>query len=388
MDPETHSPPQDRAVSSDLTKDPEPLGHSVSGQRTPAHRDVTWVLFGDQGLRVGWCALAFWGLYELLIRFLGTLLVAIYPEVLRSEFSPRIAVIGELVRLLAVLAAVLVMARLENRRLLNYNLVDRRRFQRLSVGFLFGFVALSALVCSMALGGWLSFGKVGLTGTHILRAAVVWGIAFLLTGFIEEGAFRCYLQFTLSRGINFWWALGTVSVVCLYLGWSGDRNGVVGVYLAAAIGLVPCFLLYLRQPSGSGFWQAAWVTSTLFGTWHTGNNGENWIGIFAAASIGFVFCVSVKVTGSAWWAIGCHMGWDWSETYFYGTADSGFVAKGHYLTTAVSGNPLWSGGADGPEGSLLVIGICLLLLAALMVVYGRRKPAPLAISATEQLAGS
>jgi hypothetical protein len=50
------------------------------------------------------------------------------------------------------------------------------------------------------------------------------------------------------------------------------------------------------------------------------------------------------------------------------------VAPGHFLTSTPSGNVLWSGGADGPEGSLLVLGVILLLLAALIVIYGRRKP--------------
>ncbi len=105
---------------------------------------------------------------------------------------------------------------------------------------------------------------------------------------------------------------------------------------------------------------------------HTGNGGENWIGIFAAAAIGFVFCVSIRFTGSAWWAIGCHAAWDWAESYFYGTADSGMVVQGHYLTTTRLGNALWSGGADGPEGSLLVLVAILLLLVALIVIYGRK----------------
>jgi hypothetical protein len=150
-------------------------------------------------------------------------------------------------------------------------------------------------------------------------------------------------------------------------------NGVWGVYAIALLGLFPCLMLHIRKTPQCGFWQAAWVTSTLFGFIHVNNNGENWIGIFAAALIGFVFCVSVWVTGSAWWAIGCHAAWDWAETYFYGTADSGMVAKGHYLTTSPAGNALWSGGADGPEGSLLVLGVILLLLVALLLIYGRRN---------------
>jgi hypothetical protein len=92
------------------------------------------------------------------------------------------------------------------------------------------------------------------------------------------------------------------------------------------------------------------------------------------------------VAGSAWWAIGCHAAWDWAETFFYGTADSGLVAPGHYLTTSPAGNALWSGGADGPEGSLLVLGV-ILLLVALLVIYGRRKAAALEAPVTEPAAG-
>jgi membrane protease YdiL (CAAX protease family) len=112
---------------------------------------------------------------------------------------------------------------------------------------------------------------------------------------------------------------------------------------------------------------------------HTSNGGENWIGILAAALIGFVFCVSIYVTGSAWWAIGCHAAWDWAETFFYGTPNSGNVGAGHYLTTTPMGSAFWSGGADGPEGSVLVIGVILLLLAVLIVLYGRKKPGAAAL---------
>jgi membrane protease YdiL (CAAX protease family) len=195
-----------------------------------------------------------------------------------------------------------------------------------------------------------------------------------MVGCVEEGLFRCYLLSTLTRGINFWWALGTVGSISVLVFIMPKSNGPSGVYAAALVGLLPCLWLHLKKAESAGFWQATWVTSFIFGTIHVSNPGESWIGIFAAALIGFVFCVSVRVTGSAWWAIGCHAAWDWAETYFYGTADSGMVAPGHYLSTNPVGNVLWSGGTDGPEGSLLVIGVILLLLAALLVVYGRKKP--------------
>ena len=198
---------------------------------------------------------------------------------------------------------------------------------------------------------------------------------------------RCYLQYTLTRGINFWWAAGLIALMCGSLLFRSRGNGAWGVYAVALLGLLPCLFLHVQKAPSAGFWQAAWLTSTLFGFGHTSNNGENWIGIFAAAFIGFVFCVSVWVTGSAWWAIGCHAAWDWAETYFYGTADSGLVAKGHLLTTSPAGNPFWSGGTDGPEGSILVLLISLLILVWLVVVY--RRPAPVELPApivAEQLA--
>jgi cytochrome c biogenesis factor len=51
------------------------------------------------------------------------------------------------------------------------------------------------------------------------------------------------------------------------------------------------------------------------------------------------------------------------------------AAQGHLLTASPAGNALWSGGTDGPEGSLLVLGIILLLLAALLAIYGRKREA-------------
>jgi hypothetical protein len=285
-----------------------------------------------------------------------------------------------------MLGAAAIVALIEHRRILDYNLTGPRRVSHFVSGLVAGFAALSALVGALAWGGWLHFGPIALSGHQIFTYAGLWGCVVLLVGCVEEGTMRCFLLYTLTRGINFWWALGLIGAICIDLVVRGKGQGIWGVYVIAALGLIPCFLLHLRKSPVSGFWQAAWVTSTFFGFGHTGNNGENWIGIFTAAFVGFVFCVSVKVTGSAWWAIGCHAAWDWAETYFYGAADSGNVATGHYLTTSPVGNTLWSGGADGPEGSLLVLPIILLLLAVLLLAYGRKRPATLTAPVTAQVA--
>ena len=341
------------------------------------YRGLRWVFIGSQGLRAGWSVLLFLVSVGFLLYATGWAANLFLHKVVHAKpntFTPVTGMIGELAGVLSILGAGALVALIEHRSILDYNLTGPRRLVHFVGGLAGGFAALSALVGALAWGGWLHFGPIALSGSQIFSFAALWGATFLLVGFFEEGTFRCYLQFTLARGINFWWAVGIIGVVCGGLALTVKGDGVWGVYAVALLGLVPCLILHLKKTEGSGFWQAAWVTSTLFGVIHVSNNGENWIGIFAAAAIGFVFCVSVRLTGSAWWAIGCHAAWDWAETYFCGAADSGLPAQGHLLTTTPEGNPLWSGGTDGPEGSLLVLGVILLLLAALLAVYGRRKP--------------
>jgi len=343
-------------------------------QEPPETRFLLRMLMGPHGLRAGWSVLAFIILFALFGSGVAVLFKHFHlVSNKKGDFAPSDALFGELIGFLGMVGAAAVVALIERRRgnLLAYNLQGPRRVFHFVTGLIAGFAALSALIGVLDLGGWLHFGNIALSGVDILKYAALWAGAFLLVGFVEEGMFRCFLQATLTRGINFWWALGLVGLMCGELLWRGKGNGIWGVYIIAALGLIPCALLHLKRANSSGFWQAAWVTSTLFGFVHTGNNGENWIGIFAAAFIGFAFCVSVWATGSAWWAVGCHAAWDWGETYFYGAADSGNVATGHYLTTTPAGSALWSGGTDGPEGSVLVIGIVLLLIAAILLFYRR-----------------
>jgi hypothetical protein len=369
MEPENQPP----STVASAANHAEPVLTSGPAEPAPAeepYRGLRWIFIGPQGLRAGWSVLVFLLLFYPLNIAIDMAMFHFHLIGRSDEFAPRPMFFGEAGALLVLLISAGLVGLIEGRWILAYNLTGPRRTQHLFFGLAAGFLALSALVGTLAAGGWLHFGPVALSGAAIFRFGLLWGCVFLVSACIEEGMFRCYGLFTLNRGINFWWALGSVALTCAYLAIFVGGNASWGVYAAALLGLVPCYILHQRAAPRSGFWCAAWVTSTLFGYIHLGNPNEAWIGIFAAAFIGFVFCVSVRVTGSAWWAIGCHAGWDWGETYFYGTADSGLTPQGCYLTSTPSGNPLWSGGAVGPEGSLMVLGAILLLLA-LVLVYGR-----------------
>ena len=111
-----------------------------------------------------------------------------------------------------------------------------------------------------------------------------------------------------------------------------------------------------------GFWTAALVFSILFGLGHGKNPGESPIGLLSAGLAAMVFCLSLWRTGSLWWAIGFHASWDWAQSFLYGVADSGIMVQHHLLSTHPIGKPILSGGATGPEGSIFILAIMVLII--------------------------
>lgn len=353
-------------------KMPAPPGN-VLPPRRPAPLETA--LFNERGFRAGWPV----ALFLLLTYFLQIVFGSVAWATGTASFHLRMdhfgvgqEILEELAALAALFVAALIASRMDGRRLPSYFLIDPKPFRHALTGAVAGFLALSALAGTLCIAGWLSLSYAQQSSAAGLRFAFLWGIAFLLVALTEEGTFRCFLLGTLMRGMNFWWALGTLSLLVAFLLFIPDHHGAAGVYASFLIGVGPCLWIHMRRLSSSQFWQAAWTTSTAFGFVHTFNSGETAVGIFSAALIGFTFCVSLRLTGSAWWAIGFHSAWDWAQTYFYGTPDSGLIPQGSFLHSNAIGPVLWSGGKAGPEGSILVIPATLLVLGALIFVYRSR----------------
>lgn len=347
-------------------------------------RFLKWMLIGPQGLRVGWLAVGF-----LIVNFVASGVYSIISAKvlgisldggLRS-FGPRMAGFLEVVSFLALLTAMMLGALAARRNVLDYNLRSRYWALQFAVGIVAGVAALSLLVATLDGGGWIRFGAGDLHGMPVMEFGLAWAGIFLLTGLTEEGTTRCFLLGALSRGTNFWWASGTVAFLCLAAAANAKGNGTEGIYAAAIAGAPGCMALRLRRrdmddgsrSEAEGFWCAAWLTSVLFGYLHTFNRGESAVGIFGTALIGFAFCVSVRALGSAWWAIGFHAAWDWAQTFLFGTEDSGLVPKDHWLTSTPAGPVLWSGGSAGPEGSVLILPLIVLVIAGLALVAAARS---------------
>jgi hypothetical protein len=217
------------------------------------------ILMGPQGLRAGWSFAAFLivaGMISGVLAVVFTALHLIDPNPKAQHFTPGSTIFGELFQVLGILGGAAVVALLERRRgnLMAYNLSGPHRVSYFFQGLIAGFLSLSALVGAMAWGHWLTFGPVALSGAQILKFAALWGIATLLIGCSEEGLFRCFLQFTFTRGLNFWIAFGIVGAVCLKLYIFNSAHHIWGVYILAGLGLIPCFVLHLNKAERSGFW--------------------------------------------------------------------------------------------------------------------------------------
>jgi len=225
-----------------------------------------------------------------------------------------------------VLLCTWIMAKIERRPLACYGLAPARWLPRLLTGLAWGLAFLTLLVFALRAAGLLFFDGKTLSGAGAFRFGALWLLAFFAVGVFEEAFFRGYMLLTLSRGIS----------------------GIFGSFGA-------------RHRRALGFWTAAVLLSFGFGFVHTSNAGESPIGLLSAGLIGLVFCLSLWRTGSLWWAIGLHTAWDWAESYLYGTADSGNVVAGHLLATHPVGKPILSGGLTGPEGSILILPIVLLI---------------------------
>jgi uncharacterized protein len=232
----------------------------------------------------------------------------------------------ESIRAAIVLLATFVLARIERRAFTAYGLGGTRRWQLLVQGSMWGFIAISVVIALQCVGGHLTLSRNADAMLRLLFDGLLWLAAFFAVAVFEEVLLRGYLQYTLARGIGFWWA--------------------------------------------------ALVWSAVFVWMHTGNSGETWLGLMQTGWIALFFCLALRLTGSLWWVIGYHALWDWGESYFYGVPNSGQLFEGRLMTASAHGNVLWSGGSGGPEASLWSLFVLLLPIAVLCWQFGRRRNVP------------
>lgn len=303
---------------------------------TPIYR----LFVGPQGIRAGWRLL----LYVALVAALGFVLnglARIVPPLHAllngppSQMRADAVILGETLQSLAVLVPAFIMGWLERRPVGVYGLAaPRRNIHNLSMGFLWGLVLVSVVVGAIAAFHGYSVDGIALSTEGVVEFGLLWLVAFIGVGLFEEFATRGYTQYTLASGI--------------------------------------------------GFWPAAVIMSALFGAGHLSNPGEGLVGAAQVFLIAMFFCLTLRRTGSLWFAVGAHASFDWGETYLYSVPNSGLTATGHLLKSSLHG-PAWvTGGTVGPEGSAW----CFLFVALSFVVFDRLYPKTPVVGSRSSVVGT
>jgi membrane protease YdiL (CAAX protease family) len=302
----------------------------------PQDSRLRLIFMSPQGLRAGWRLLIFLTLL-IVIGAASSPLQRRLVHNLGSDFTAPNVIIGEFFTFAIVLLATFIMSKLEHAPLADYGLPWRQTLGRqFWAGALWGFVMLSVIVSLMAATHAYSPGGLALNAAAMVKFGLLWALGFLMVGLFEEFAFRGYLQYTLTTGL--------------------------------------------------GFWPAAAITCLLFALAHQGNPGESWVGVVEIVLIALFLCMALRRTGNLWFAIGWHMAFDWGESFFYSTPNSGISAQGHLLNASLTGSKWLSGGSVGPEASIfdLLVTIAGILLLARLYPQARypqpqTSPAPLGV---------
>lgn len=100
-------------------------------------------------------------------------------------------------------------------------------------------------------------------------------------------------------------------------------------------------------------------TSVAFGLMHGANPGVTALALGNIILAGVLLGVVYWRTGSLWFVTGVHFGWNWAMAAS-GLPVSGLDVPVSGLEAAVTGPALWTGGAFGPEGALLVTFVTVL----------------------------
>jgi len=308
-----------------LSGEQEPLapksttpGGSVAGPDFAVQPSyVRTVFLGPDGLRWGW-GFAFYVAMFYPLQFVASRWAGSVELGANGLWSMMLA---EFALLVAAVVPAVVLARVEKRAWGRYGLPGRLAFGKLFwVGAVWGFASITLLLATMFGLRVFDVGHLAMHGARIVKFGVFWAVMFLLVGFFEEFLLRGYSQFTLTRGI--------------------------------------------------GFWPSAVLLSCTFGLIHLQNAGEQWVGLLAAAAIGFFFCLTLRRTGNLWFAVGFHMAWDWGETFVYSVPDSGTIFPGHLLKSSFHGPQWLTGGVVGPEGSVL----CFVVIAVTWAAFAKAYP--------------
>ncbi len=254
---------------------------------------------------------------------------------------------GEVVSAATVLLSIWLMARFINREpfaLFGFRFT-RNWWIDCAFGLLLGLTLTTLVFLVELVAGWVTITGTfasGIPGLPFALAILIPLVLFIGAAFFEESLFRGYPIRNLAQGITGRRISPTVAMVLLLL-----------------------------------------LSSLPFGWIHHGNPHAVVLGVINIGLAGVLFGLGYLLTGNLGLSIGLHIAWDFTQGCVFGSPVAGQTLGVSLMTVARHGPALWTGGAFGPDGGLLVtLAFVLGLLPVLLYIrlrYGQtRLYAPLA----------
>ncbi len=220
----------------------------------------------------------------------------------------------------------IIVRRLDRRKFSDYGFrLSREWGLDLAVGLALGALIVSAVFAVEQLAGWVqvtSYSQTIFAGPLIVSAL---GILLVDIGiaFNEELVFRGYQLHNLTEGIPF------------------ARKSRWGLFLVVLL------------------------TSFVFMLMHLGSPNGNWLGWINITLAGVLLSWGYLQTGQLALPIGLHTAWNFFEEFVFGYPINGETPSAWLFGSQVSGPDLWTGGAFGPDGGLILT--LMLLIVALLI---------------------
>lgn len=167
----------------------------------------------------------------------------------------------------------------------------------------------------------------------------------------------------------------------------GTTNGIAtGLALSILSGVFEEILfrgiLFRASSRIVGTWGALLFTAAIFGLAHLANKGATLSsGIAIMLEAGILLGAAYALTGRLWLPIGLHIAWNFTEGSIFGMSVSGNTTAGFgdagLLRGTLSGPTILTGGAFGPEASVVAVLVCLAVAVYFLyrtVRLGRIEP--------------
>ena len=231
---------------------------------------------------------------------------------------------------------------------------------------------LSTLGYALAMSGFEVCNHFGHPGLTIVTVAATLGLYALFVRLMEKhwptdlNLRRLIPHTLLGLLIGFIYMVLVISTIvatgCATITWngfSGDHQfGVLMMFLAVAAGeeMICRGVIFRWIDERWNTWAALIFSALFFGFGHITNDHATWWSSLAISiEAGLLLAAAYKWSGSLWVPIGIHWAWNYVQGNVFGLAVSGTDAGNTILTTTVHGPDIVTGGAFGPEASIIAV---------------------------------